>query len=93
MICRVAGLSSRISTSREMNSTEPAGCCVQMNRIVGIGNDIIHIPRVKAVFEKYGDRFLKRMCHPEEITAFKARQTQQHGDSAFTLLATLYVCL
>lgn len=65
----------------------------QMNRIVGIGNDIIHIPRVKAVFEKYGDRFLKRMCHPEEITAFKARQTQQHGDSAFTLLATLYVCL
>jgi len=54
--------------------------------LVGIGNDLVHIPRIKAVFLKHGERFLKRMCHPEEIVAFKQRQ----GENSFSFLASLW---
>ncbi|KYR02237.1 hypothetical protein DLAC_01061 [Tieghemostelium lacteum] len=42
-----------------------------MSKIIGIGNDIIKISRIKSSFEKGGDRFLKRAFHDEEINNFK----------------------
>jgi holo-[acyl-carrier protein] synthase len=35
--------------------------------ILGIGIDIIEVARVQASYKKFGDRFLKRILHPNEI--------------------------
>ena len=36
--------------------------------ILGIGIDIIEVARVQASYEKFGERFLNRILHPNEIT-------------------------
>jgi len=35
--------------------------------IAGIGVDIVEIDRIRTLFERYGERFLKRAFGPEEI--------------------------
>ncbi len=35
--------------------------------ILGIGIDIIEVERIKASFERFGERFLSRILHPDEI--------------------------
>ena len=35
--------------------------------ILGIGIDIIEVARVRASYEKFGERFLSRILHPNEI--------------------------
>jgi len=35
--------------------------------ILGIGIDIIEVARIQKSFEKFGERFLKRILHPNEI--------------------------
>src|SRR6266850_8195476 len=36
--------------------------------ILGIGIDIIEVERIQRSFEKFGERFLKRILHPNEIS-------------------------
>ncbi len=35
--------------------------------ILGTGIDIIEVARVKGSYERFGERFLKRLLHPDEI--------------------------
>jgi len=35
--------------------------------ILGIGIDIIEVTRIAASYERFGDRFLNRILHPDEI--------------------------
>jgi holo-[acyl-carrier protein] synthase len=35
--------------------------------ILGVGIDLIEVARVQASFEKFGDRFLNRILHPNEV--------------------------
>jgi holo-[acyl-carrier protein] synthase len=35
--------------------------------ILGIGIDIVEVARVQASYEKFGERFLNRILHPNEI--------------------------
>src|ERR1700744_219089 len=35
--------------------------------ILGIGIDIIEVARIKSSYEKFGERFLKRILHADEI--------------------------
>jgi holo-[acyl-carrier protein] synthase len=35
--------------------------------LLGIGIDIIEVARIQASYEKFGERFLKRILHPNEI--------------------------
>jgi len=35
--------------------------------ILGIGIDIIEVARIQASYERFGDRFLNRILHPNEI--------------------------
>jgi holo-[acyl-carrier protein] synthase len=35
--------------------------------ILGVGIDIIEVERIKASYDKFGERFLKRILRPEEI--------------------------
>ena len=35
--------------------------------ILGVGIDIIEVARIQASFEKYGERFVKRILHPDEF--------------------------
>ena len=35
--------------------------------ILGVGIDIIEVRRIQASYEKFGDRFLKRILHDNEI--------------------------
>eukprot|EP00743_Colponemidia_sp_Colp-15_P012232 GILK01013851.1.p1 GENE.GILK01013851.1~~GILK01013851.1.p1 ORF type:complete len:141 (-),score=4.57 GILK01013851.1:475-858(-) len=46
--------------------------------IFGIGVDIVKVSRVADVFTRYGERFLRKYLHPEEIVRFKAYK--QHDD-------------
>ncbi|KAN0037046.1 hypothetical protein ACTFIV_002378 [Dictyostelium citrinum] len=43
-----------------------------MNKIFGIGNDIVKISRLEASFKRHGDRFLKRAFNEIEISIFKS---------------------
>src|SRR6266404_5791980 len=36
--------------------------------ILGIGIDIIEVERIQSSFEKFGERFLSRILHPNEIS-------------------------
>src|SRR5947207_51926 len=36
--------------------------------VLGIGIDIIEVGRIAASYERFGDRFLKRILHPDEIS-------------------------
>src|SRR6058998_974788 len=36
--------------------------------IIGIGIDIIEVSRIEASHERFGERFLKRILHPNEIS-------------------------
>lgn len=36
--------------------------------ILGTGIDIIEVARIRASFERFGDRFLNRILHPAEIS-------------------------
>src|SRR5439155_5671520 len=35
--------------------------------IIGIGIDIIEVARIQSSYERFGERFLKRILHPNEI--------------------------
>lgn len=35
--------------------------------ILGLGIDIIEVARIRSSYEKFGERFLKRILHPNEI--------------------------
>jgi holo-[acyl-carrier protein] synthase len=35
--------------------------------ILGVGIDIIEVARIQSSYERFGDRFLKRILHPNEI--------------------------
>ena len=35
--------------------------------ILGVGIDIIEVERIKASFERFGERFVSRILHPSEI--------------------------
>ncbi|KAN0003746.1 hypothetical protein ACTFIZ_009886 [Dictyostelium cf. discoideum] len=43
-----------------------------MNRIFGIGNDIVKISRLESSFKRHGDKFLKRAFNEVEISIFKS---------------------
>src|SRR5437588_5757696 len=36
--------------------------------ILGLGIDIIEVDRIQTSFERFGERFLKRILHPNEIS-------------------------
>lgn len=44
--------------------------------VVGIGIDIIEVARVRGVFERHGDRFLRRIYAPAEIQAERGNRDQ-----------------
>jgi holo-[acyl-carrier protein] synthase len=41
--------------------------------IHGIGVDIVTVSRVEKVYQRFGDRFVKRFLHPQEITQLANR--------------------
>ena len=53
--------------------------------IFGIGVDVCRIVRVQRVYEKYGNRFLRRMLHPVEIDTFMKRPSMDYLASRYVL--------
>ncbi|KAL0585016.1 hypothetical protein ABG067_005153 [Albugo candida] len=45
-------------------------------QIFGIGIDIAYVPRFIKIFERYGERFLKRAYHKNEIKEFHHKSTR-----------------
>jgi len=43
--------------------------------ILGTGIDIIEVERIRASFEKFGDRFVNRILHPTEIAYCLSHKT------------------
>ena len=41
--------------------------------IYGIGVDVVHIPNISRVYNRFGDRFLRRAYNRTEIDAFKVK--------------------
>lgn len=44
--------------------------------IYGTGTDLVHVPRVKAVFERHESRFVQRLLHPAEQRELEAIQRE-----------------
>lgn len=38
--------------------------------ILGIGTDLVYVPRIKSIFEQFRDRFASRILVPDERVAF-----------------------
>jgi len=56
-----------------------------MKRVLGLGVDICHTPRVVRLLQKYGDRFLRRAFAPSEIQ--HVAELQSMGKDAEVQLA------
>jgi len=60
--------------------------------IAGIGIDIVRSARISRTYQKFGDRFLKRMLHPAEIDRFHQFSTHPKSiDLQMQFLATRLV--
>jgi len=44
--------------------------------IIGIGTDIVQIPRIERILDKFGDVFLLRILHPKEYTKINTLKTE-----------------
>jgi holo-[acyl-carrier protein] synthase len=44
--------------------------------IIGIGTDIVQIPRIERILSKFGDVFLLRILHPKEYTKINTLKTE-----------------
>ncbi|DBA04205.1 TPA: hypothetical protein N0F65_004313 [Lagenidium giganteum] len=53
-------------------------------KIYGVGVDIAYIPRFVRTFDKFGDRFLQRAYHPEEVKEFYRKS----AESRYVFLAS-----
>lgn len=40
--------------------------------VFGIGTDVVQVERVKAAYQRFGERFVTRLLMPEEINAFRS---------------------
>lgn len=45
--------------------------------ILGVGTDIVQIDRIESIFKKYGEAFLQKNFHPEELKQF-AELNEKH---------------
>lgn len=50
--------------------------------ILGIGIDILHLPRLKLALSRRPDRFLTRILTKAELTDFEQLKTELHGEVA-----------
>lgn len=46
---------------------------IEPGKIAGIGLDIIRVERIQGVFDRFGEKFLRRILGPEEIQIFHRR--------------------
>jgi holo-[acyl-carrier protein] synthase len=50
--------------------------------VAGVGVDIAHTPRVLRLYQRYGDRFLRKVYHPTERAEFQRRVARCEGRGA-----------
>jgi holo-[acyl-carrier protein] synthase len=48
--------------------------------IYGIGTDIVLLGRIESLFQRYGDRFARRVLGPEELVEFTRRRSRGAAD-------------
>ena len=48
--------------------------------IAGIGTDIVLLGRIQRLFDRYGDRFARRVLGPDELTEFERRRSRGTSD-------------
>jgi len=59
--------------------------------ILGAGIDLVFIPRIKKLFEKYGKKFLNRVFSEEEVEyALKKKNSAVYLASAFSIKEAYY---
>ena len=59
--------------------------------IIGIGTDIVHLPRIARILAQRETRFLARAFHPDEIMTYRQRLQSTRSDSAVSLSAVRFV--
>ena len=45
--------------------------------ILGIGNDVVYIPRIEKIYQKYGNKFLKKILTVKEIKILVLKSEKQ----------------
>lgn len=45
--------------------------------ILGIGNDVVYIPRIEKIYKKYKEKFLKKILTTEEIKVLEPKSEKQ----------------
>ncbi len=59
--------------------------------ILGIGVDIVQTIRLQKTYEKYGERFLNRYLHLEEIQQFQSLMSRNNEAAPMQFLASRHV--
>jgi holo-[acyl-carrier protein] synthase len=57
--------------------------------IFGIGADVVELARIRAAFERHGERFAQRILGPRELATYAAR-TRRSPQRGMTYLATRF---
>ena len=48
-----------------------------MSMIIGIGTDVVYIPRIEKIYERYGHRFVKKILTVQEQEYIKAGNVER----------------
>ena len=60
-------------------------------KILGIGNDIVKINRIERLYEKYGDKFLRRILSSQEKRLFLSKKNKmQYLASRWSLKESIW---
>lgn len=51
--------------------------------ILGTGIDIVELSRIRTLYEKHGDTFLRRICRPGEVQSRHGEAMIQHAGGLF----------
>jgi phosphopantetheine--protein transferase-like protein len=49
------------------------------SRVFGVGVDVAHVPRFRRTLARFGERFLRRAFHPEEVAELRARRPEDRA--------------
>jgi holo-[acyl-carrier protein] synthase len=53
-----------------------------MSRILGLGIDVVEVSRIAALLERQGERFVERICNPDELDRARIDR-EQHLSGLF----------
>jgi holo-[acyl-carrier protein] synthase len=62
-----------VLTTKGLGAARTVGAC----GVLGLGLDLVHVPRFRSLLARYEHRFLRRAFHPTEVQEFRRLATEE----------------